>query len=329
MKLEKLTEDLKAIYFQILNEEKKANDYLTKVHPEYKLSSVNLLRYLLLRSYDLRKYHNNLSDIGISSIRTAEGYVLSNLHNVIQLLHLTQGIVWNVPQPPLLIGYKKSTKLLRKHANELFKETRKKHASEIMVTLPIEAAADKGLVHDLVVAGMEIARINLSHGDLILWQKMVDNVKAVSSELNQHVKIYMDLSGPKIRTSKIFIQEAEGKLKESIKLQTGDHLILTKRKTKGKQSKYDENNRLIEMAEVGVLLPEIIDDLKIDDVVYFDDGMIKARVVSKNESEVEITIIAAYKSKLSSSKGINLPDTQVKASFTHSKGYRGASFCLC
>lgn len=312
MKLNKLLNDLKKIYFQIIDREKKQHTLLSNVHSEYKMSAINLFRYLVLRSYDLRKYHDNLSDLGVSSLRTAEGYVLSNLYQVIQILHLLQGNKWNQPAPSNLIGYRKSIKLLRKHANELFMEDQKKHATEIMVTMPDEAATNQELVRNFISAGMQIARINLSHGDIGLWQQMIDNIRKISKELQLGVKIYMDLSGPKIRTSKIDIQGEEGKLKESIILHTGDHLILTKKDTKGRQSVYGDDKKLIQMAEVGVLLPEIIDHLKTGDVIYFDDGMIKAKVIEKRPDEVEIEITAAYKNKLSSSKGINLPDTKLE-----------------
>jgi pyruvate kinase len=44
---------------------------------------------------------------------------------------------------------------------------------------------------------------------------------------------------------------------------------------------------------------------------FFDDGMIKGTVISKNETEAKLVIIKAYKSKLSSNKGINLPHTSL------------------
>lgn len=73
-------------------------------------------------------------------------------------------------------------KLLRKHANELFGRNRKKHFTEIMVTLPDEAADDITLIRNLVAEGMEIARINLSHGDVDLWKKMIANINQVKKK---------------------------------------------------------------------------------------------------------------------------------------------------
>jgi pyruvate kinase len=311
MKIRALEKEIRKIFNRIIERKEDAEAVAMKVHKSYRLSAKNLYRYLILRSFDLRKVHDNLSDLGTSSLRTAEGYVFSNLYNVIKLLRLLQGKSWSNDHDIELIGYQKSKKLLRKHANQLFNERRKRHFTEIMVTLPTEAAEDKDLIRNLIKEGMEIARINLSHDNEEVWKKMIKNIHSEGKKLGVPVKIYMDLSGPKIRTSQVQVYSKKGKIKQSIKLRVGDHLILTKRETLGKPTVYGHKNELIQKAEVGVAIPEIIDDLKIDDYVYFDDGVIKAVVISKNETDAEIVITEAYKPKLSSYKGINLPNTKL------------------
>jgi len=309
MKIKNIDKELTGVLEHIVDKEKKINKKVSKVHKDYKLSAKNLYRYLLLRSFDLRKYHDSLSDLGISSLRSAEGYVLSNIYYVVKNLRLIQNIAFDYKLDLEIIGYKKSKKLLKKHANKLFNEKAKKHFTEIMVTLPNEAAEDKEIIRDMVLSGMEIARINLSHGDIEMWGKMISIISEVEAETNQKVKIYMDLSGPKIRTSSIEILSKKGKVKNSISIKVGEHIVLTKKETLGKKSKFGSHNEQIVKAEVGVLLHQIIDDAKVGDVVLFDDGMIKSRVVDKKEDSLEIVIIACYKSKISSHKGINLPDT--------------------
>jgi len=152
MNIHKLTIELDRILTHISESEDVINKRITGVHKQYRLSAKNFFRYLMLRSYDLRKYHDALSDLGISSLRTAEGYVLSNLFNVVRNLRLLDGaaiddIAFNSKLE--LVGYKRSKKLLRKHANKLFNEKSKKHFTEIMVTLPNEAAEDKSIIHHL------------------------------------------------------------------------------------------------------------------------------------------------------------------------------------
>jgi len=309
MEIQRIDKELTHILQTIIDNEARVESLISKVHTDYRLSAKNLFRYLMLRSFDLRKYHDTLSDMGISSIRTAEGYVFGNLYNVVKILKLIQGLPFNIDTNTELIGYKKSKKLLKEHANNLFNETKSKHFTEIMVTLPIEAAENKQIIRDMVLSGMEIARINLSHGSLDIWLKMVETIHEISAETKKKITIYMDLSGPKIRTSKIEIHEKDGKISSSIPIQVGEHIILTKRETLGRKSLFSNINQQLEKAEIGVLLHEIIDDVKEGDVVLFDDGMIKSRVISKRANEVELVITDSYKSKLSSHKGINLPNT--------------------
>jgi len=309
MNKQRIDKDLANILEYLINKETEIDGLISKVHKDYKLSAKNLYRYLILRSFDLRKYHDSLSDLGVSSLRTAEGYVLSNLYHVVKNLNLIHNVPFEFSPEIELIGYKKSKKLLKKHANSLFNEKAKKHFTEIMVTLPNEAADDREIIRNMVLSGMEIARINLSHGDINIWSKMVKIIHEVQKESKQKVKIYMDLSGPKIRTSAIEIHGKKGKIKNSIPIKIGEQIILTKEETFGKKSKFGKLSEQLEKAEVGVLLPQIIDDAKIGDIVLFDDGMINSKIIGKYENKLEIVITACYKTKLSSNKGINLPNT--------------------
>lgn len=309
MKIPRIDKELSDILEMMVRVDKDINVEVSKVHKNYQLSAKNLYRYLMLRSYDLRKYHDTLSDLGISSMRTAEGYVFSNLYNVVKNLRLIQNKHFHINSDIEIVGYKKSKKLLKKHANSLFNETRKKHFTEIMVTVPNEAAENKEIIRNMVLSGMEIARINLNNGDLNTWTKIVSIIKEVQEETLQKIKIYMDLSGPKIRTSTIEIHGKKGKTKNGITIRVGEHIVLTKRKTLGKKSKFGKINEQLEKAEIGVLLYEIIDDANVGDVILFDDGMIKSKVISKKEDDLELVITDCYKTKLSSNKGINLPNT--------------------
>jgi len=311
MTIEKLSKELDELLQCIIDNESKIDETITDIHPNYRLSAKNLCRYLLLRSFDLRKYHDSLSDLGVSSLGTSEGYVYSNLYNVVKNLRLIQGLSIEEYSAMEIIGYEKSKKILKKNANKLFKAVNKKQFIEIMVTLPNEAAEDKSIIEKMVESGMEIARINLSHGDIHIWTKMVQFIREINNDTNQEIVIYMDLSGPKLRTAPIKIPKKKGKYKQDIPIRVGEHILLTKRATHGKKSKFGRKNKQLKKAEIGVMLPEIIDDVQINDRVLFDDGMIESIVVAKTEVDVELLITHCYKSKLASEKGINLPDTKL------------------
>jgi pyruvate kinase len=205
MKIEKLCNELNDILQTIIDNESKIDETLSEIHEEYRLSAKNLCRYLILRSFDLRKYHDSLSDYGVSSLGTSEGYVYSNLYNVVRNLKLIQGLPVEAKSKIEVIGYERSKELVKRNANKLFNAVRKNHFTEIMVTLPDEAAFDKSIIGEMIESGMEIARINLSHGDITSWTKMVQYINEINSETKQAIKIYMDLSGPKIRTAEVKI----------------------------------------------------------------------------------------------------------------------------
>lgn len=311
MKTEKMYRELSDMLSHLAGSEKSIDRQIAGVHKVQRLGAKNLCRYLILRSYDLRKYHDSLSDLGLSALRSSEGYVMSNLQNVVNNLQLIQGL------PPVkhkkieLIGYQKSKKLVKKSAARLFPVKGKKQYTKIMVTLPDEAADDVSLIADMVASGMDIARINLGHGHPDIWRKMVENIRSINANRKQPILIYMDLAGPKIRTSKIAILDAGESVKDSIPVREGEHILLTKRKTSGKRSSYTNDNTQVEKAEIGVMLDAIIDNANVGDEVLFDDGMIKATVVDKREQDLELVLSHCFKAKLSSNKGINLPHTKL------------------
>ncbi len=315
MKLEKLEKQLENIYNKITAAEKGSNGVAKEVHQQYKASAKNLYRYLLLRSNDLRTIQNGLSEHGISSLGSGAGYVYHNVSSALRLVKLLLGKSWQPHNDVQTIGFSKSKKLLRKHANLLFNSENKVHATGIMVTMPDEAAHDTELLKRLMAAGMGIARINLSHGDQTQWIKILGNIEAVSKEMQLPIKIYMDLPGPKIRTSTILkrnkkIPSAGPKQVEFIKIAKNDHLILRKEGV-GNDPQVRVNNQENEHPVVHASLPQIIDDLQIGQPVFFDDGTIEAQVLEKYLNEVLLVIINAYKSKLASGKGINLPQTHL------------------
>ncbi len=311
MKIEKLEQELSGIFAELSANEEAINDLILEVHPDYRLSAKNLIRYMILRTYDLRKYHNSLSDLGVSSLRTAEGYVYGNLYNVIRNLNLIKGTPKSIAPEGEMIGFYDSRKLLKQHSYRLFSKEKGERFTEIMVTMPDEAAENKALVKKMVKFGMQIARINLGKGDLELWQKMVEMIKTVSEESGKKIKIYMDLAGPKIRTSPIQIVNSKGETKNAISIKKGDHIILSKSNGWVPAPLDITEDLPYKTVKIGVTLEEIIDDANIGDAIYFDDGTIQAKVIAKHKDGLELVIEESYKSKIGSLKGINLPNTQL------------------
>ena len=313
MKTEALIAELKEIYQEILDLEPLAANLSSTVHPDYRPSARNLIRYLALRNHDLRKLHDPLSDLGLSSLRSAEGYVLTNLHRVLQLLHLLVGQPWPERKTPSILGFEHSKSLIRQHSNLLFGRPPDFNTHEIMVTMPDAAAQDVDLLVKMAENGMTIARINLSHGEEPLWLGMVENIREASRISGKDLKIYMDLAGPKIR---IKYPAPEGKSEKKVKalpIREGGFLQLEKNPiafTRFREALKSPDRST--PVPVQLSIPEIIDSLKVGDQVYFDDGVVRGEITYSDTQKAVVKVLKTFKSKLKADKGMNLPQLSLE-----------------
>lgn len=310
--LDKIEEGIQEIYQDILNHEPIAQELSIHVNEQYRLSAINLYRYLLVRSHDLRKYHDDLTELGLSGIRTSEGYVYKNIANVLRLIKLIQGEVWMPDEDLSIIGFRKSRKLLKQHTDNLFGKAKNKRKTRIMVTIPSEAADDLKMIKKFVASGMEIARINMSHDGKDVWDKMIENIKKVAADKNKEVKIFMDISGPKIRTGTI---KSQGKKKKPsyITLSRNDRLFISRNPVPGENARETKANKIIHPALISITTPEILENIKKGEHIFFDDGKIESKVTKVSEDGVMVRIINDSKKpiKLKAEKGVNLPDSSL------------------
>ncbi len=311
MDISALIEELNCIYRAIVYGQSKVAIPNERIHPEFQQSAKNLFHYLVLRSFDLRPYQDVLSELGLSSLRTAEGYVLANLHNVIVLLKKLNGDFNQADSNPMAPGFQESRHLLNRHVQRLFGASGNEQRVRIMVTLPEQAAYEEDLVYRMAKNGMKVARINLGRDHEGIWKSMVDTVRRVERKLGRPIKIYMDLAGPKIRTGQIGFPNKKGKEKKRIPVREGERILLSKMQIIGVPSKFNKKGVQLSKAKIAVSLPQVIDDASINDAVLFDDGMIRAQVVGKDNESLELEIKKCFKFKLGAQKGINLPDTKL------------------
>jgi pyruvate kinase len=312
--MKKLEKNLIDVYRQLINKEFIAKKVAENAHPDNKMSIKNLVRYVTLRTIDLREVHDHLSELGISALRSCESYVMHNVISVLKLIKILNGEDWKPQVDVETIGYKSSKKLINRNINKLFNTPKRNNRkTKIMVTMPLEAAYDSTIIRNFILHGMEIARINLSHGTPYEWEQLTKNIKTEAEELDLECNIYMDLSGPKIRTENVNIVKANGQTKSFIRLNKGDHLILTTDITKVNDNIYGEKGQQLNYPSVAVSIPEILTDTKIGDRIFFDDGMVESKVIKKRDKEIEVIVIKTGKTgfKLKSRKGINLPDTML------------------
>ena len=302
MEIRSLTDALTALYRQILKQQGQAAEIADSVHPDFRQSALNLYHYLVLRSSDLRDLHDPLSDLGVSSLRSAEGYVLGNLHHVVKNLNCLAGNSWNEALPEYAIGYRDSKELLWEQTARLFGRPGAQQRTEIMVTLTAGMAADPALLTEMAQSGMSVARINLAKDDETVWQEMVDAVHQAGEASGRVLRIYMDLGGPKIRT-----QYPKGC--GPVPLTAGNRFWLQEEPVSEEQflAALEDPAGSVPV-RLNITLPEILPKLETGDILYFDDGLVKGKVVAREPGAICVEVLQSHQPKLKSNKGINIPD---------------------
>ncbi|HWP82156.1 MAG TPA: pyruvate kinase [Bacteroidota bacterium] len=158
----------------------------------------------------------------------------------------------------------------------------------------------------LIEAGMDVARLNFSHGSHEEHRKVIENVKEASRRTGEHITLLQDLSGPKIRI---------GTLKDkTVELKTGGKLSITIDDIPGTAEKISTTYKL---------LPN---DVKPGDTILLDDGKMKLQVVGRSAREVECVVVNG--GVLSEKKGMNLPGVRTSISSFTEKDVEDLKFGL-
>jgi len=167
------------------------------------------------------------------------------------------------------------------------------------------ASNSKEMLRALVKEGVDVFRLNFSHGTHEDHQKVIDNVREINAEMGSTVAMLLDLQGPKIR-----VQEVS----PDVELVRGQEFIITTRQLVG--------NREIASTSYQ-LLPK---DVKAGDSILIDDGKIELKVREVRDIDVVTEVI--YGGPLKSRKGINLPFTKVSAPSLTEKDLKDLDFGL-
>lgn len=145
------------------------------------------------------------------------------------------------------------------------------------------------MITALVLAGMNIARLNFSHGTHEEHLKVINTLKAVRKELKVPLAIMLDTKGPEIRVRKF--KDGE------VKLTAGHRWLLVKEDVEGDTDK------------VSINPPFILDRLKLGQRVLFDDGYISSKVIEITPEGVVVEI--ENQGTLRSGKGVNVPNSSL------------------
>jgi pyruvate kinase len=169
------------------------------------------------------------------------------------------------------------------------------------------ASSDRQTLSELMDAGMDIARLNFSHGEHDDYAQIIKDLRDLSDQKHKPLAILQDLQGPKLRTG----ETADDK---PVLLTPGNHVTLTTQDspTTSKQIFVDYDP-----------LPL---DVKPGDRILLDDGSLELKVLETHDQQVETEIVVG--GILGPRKGINLPGVDLSAPSMTEKDYKDLAFGL-
>ena len=180
--------------------------------------------------------------------------------------------------------------------------------AKIVATLG-PASSDPETIHRLLAAGVDVARLNFSHGRLEDHAGVLDRLRAASRRLVKAVAVLQDLQGPKIRTGPL----KAGKV--GVLLENGQELVIT---TEGD---FPGDGKL-----VCTTYRHLAEDVRPGDRLLVDDGLLELRVLATDGVRARCEVVEG--GVLKEHKGINLPGVTLRAEAMSEKDRRDLAFGL-
>jgi len=175
--------------------------------------------------------------------------------------------------------------------------------TKIVATIgPVTSSEE--MLESLLKSGLNVIRLNFSHGDFKEHQEKVDNFRKAMKKTGITGAIMQDLSGPKIRLGEFY--------QEKVELKKGDTITITTEKIVGDEKR------------VSINYPLFSKEVKPGDNIMVDDGKKRFEVISVKGSEVLCKIIVGGTTK--GRRGVNLPDSELSVSCLTEKDIKDIDF---
>jgi pyruvate kinase len=156
----------------------------------------------------------------------------------------------------------------------------------------------------LANAGMNIARLNMSHGEHRWHASVISNIRKLNKQLDLNIAVMLDTKGPEIRT---------GDIADPIKLKKGQKLTLTVRRAA------KLGDRIVE-----VNYDHFVKDVKVGDRILVDNGLLRLKVLEKTQTDVRCQCLNNF--TLTSRRHINLPKSPMRLPAVTKKDWKDISF---
>lgn len=269
------------------------------IQPEFRPSAENLADYIALRNHDLRALQRSLMALGLSSLGRLESRVRPTLEAVRSALAALGGQAARVPanEAAFFAGEQR----LAARALRLFGARRHARQIALLVTCPLAAATDRAFMQGLATRGVEAIRINCAHDGPQEWAQMIEHARAADAESGGHIRVFMDLAGPKIRTGKIRMNH------EQKRVFAGDRLAMVAPGGVDRPVPPDV------AFTFECTLPAVLAAARPGHRLVIDDGKIATTIDGVDDGMVIATVQRCKEdgAKLKPEKGINLPDTEL------------------
>ncbi len=164
--------------------------------------------------------------------------------------------------------------------------------TKIIATLGPATESEAQLTR-LIAAGVDVIRLNMAHANHVWTREVIRRIRAVSLQIGHEVAIMMDIKGPEVRTGDVSVP---------IELRAGEIFDFTVRPGA-------ERENAEEIRSVDVNYRDLVNDIKVGDIVLVDNGLIRLEVREKHNAHIRCCVLNA--GTLSSRRHINLPGVRV------------------
>lgn len=154
------------------------------------------------------------------------------------------------------------------------------------------ASESEEVLEKVIMAGMNVARLNFSHGDHAEHQARIDTIRKVAKRLDKTVGILLDTKGPEIRTHSMENGQVE--------LVRGQQIEVSMTEVLGNSDRFS------------VSYERLIDDVEPGDFILLDDGLVELEITELNKESGIITTTVKNNGLLKNKKGVNVPGVSVK-----------------
>ena len=162
------------------------------------------------------------------------------------------------------------------------------------------------MLEKLAKAGMNVARLNMSHGDHASHAAVIKAIQTLNKKLSHPIAILLDTQGPEIRT---------GDRAEDLHLKAGDQISIVAR-----------GSGDVEASSIQVNYEDLVNDMDIGDIITVDNGLINLQVLSKEHRTMQCEVIDG--GLLKSKRHVNLPGIRVNLPAITQKDRRDIEFAM-